>query len=454
MIRVFISFAMSDAALAKALHAALTKRGVSVFQFQETARAGKNVWNQVYDNIESADFFICLLSRDAIKSIPVNKEVDYADWCHTNGGERPDLVPVLLEDIAPTKWPQALRPISIVDLTHVRAETRDAEAAALVVERLGIAAGVDDVATNEPVHAPTPEPKPEPEPEPATLPEAATPTGPVDASDTKLWLTVRGTPDGATEPAQVDWQLHVENKGRDSPLLYLTLDGRELRAPFALAAGEGRSFSKKSRYTAPGAKSRVLRAFAEFEGEMVLLAEREGWVSVAEGAAAQSATAARAHIEARYSSWNWQPLVYGLMVLVLGALASYGAYLGALAMLGDFAAALLKLPLQTQSDFYDAPINTLIWVGENRWFQWSSGGLVAYYAIASAWNMADTQLPMDMGEYVWVTAGTLLLTVLISGVWAAMHVMGIPVETLAALVAGAVGLSTGTIVAYAVIDAF
>ena len=105
MIRIFISFASSNSRLAERLHEELTKRGATVFQFETSAHAGKSAWDQVYDNIQDADYFVCLLSREAIKSRPVRKEIGYADYCNTNNDGRPEMVPIVVETIDPAKWP-------------------------------------------------------------------------------------------------------------------------------------------------------------------------------------------------------------------------------------------------------------------------------------------------------------------------------------------------------------
>lgn len=66
MIRVFISFASPNLELAERLRQDLTKHGATVFQFNKSARAGRGAWEQVYDNIDEADYFLLLLTHDAI----------------------------------------------------------------------------------------------------------------------------------------------------------------------------------------------------------------------------------------------------------------------------------------------------------------------------------------------------------------------------------------------------
>lgn len=141
MSRIFLSFASSSEDLARDVHAALTKRGATVFQFRQTARAGKSVWNQVYDNIKKSDYFVCLLCRDAIKSRPVRKEIDYADYCNTNSDGQPQLVPVLIEDLEPEKWPPPLQVLTPLDLSAQYGSSKMAPCVDRIVTALGLEEG-------------------------------------------------------------------------------------------------------------------------------------------------------------------------------------------------------------------------------------------------------------------------------------------------------------------------
>lgn len=441
MIRVFISFASANEDLARALHAALTRSGATVFQFQQSARAGQDAWKQVYDSIQNADYFICLLSRDALKSSPVKKEIRYADYCNTNNDERPELVPVLLEDLDPAKWPQSLRTLTPLDLSDCRSASQYASGARKVVEALDIEEDAGD---------------------PDVPAETGRGGGEPDApAGQALALRLTGAPETSEAPSNVQWTAEVENLTADDiDALRVTLDGREVADPFPIAAGETRQFVRSSRYKAAGEKTRRLRAYA-LEGQGAhLLAERDARVDVirpkkrtaASGSGAEvepSDAEARAQIDAGVGFIPWEAMGVALMVLVLGAAASWGALLAASFALGMAEDFVRDYPL----DSYPAlPLDILHWIGTHEWFHWISGLLVAGVILSTSWTIAEDEIPIGLGEYLWVAIKSALWAFAVTTIWAAAHVFGYSQNFLVAAVAAAVALSSVTLAFYALLD--
>ena len=128
MVRIFISFASANEKLAEELHQVLTSRGAEVFQFQKSAKAGQGAWEQVYNNIQSADIFVCLISRDSLRSRPVLREVEYADYCYINYNSRPNIVPVMLDDATTDKLPPSLRMLTPLELSKDRSSVHICQA--------------------------------------------------------------------------------------------------------------------------------------------------------------------------------------------------------------------------------------------------------------------------------------------------------------------------------------
>ena len=138
MVRIFISFASANEDFAERLHSALTDAGAEVFQFQRSAKAGQGAWEQVYDNIQAADHFICLISRDSLRSRAVKREIEYADYCFINHEGQPELMPVLLDDIASQKLPPSLRVLTPIDLSSSQSAGQMASNVDLIVKAMGL----------------------------------------------------------------------------------------------------------------------------------------------------------------------------------------------------------------------------------------------------------------------------------------------------------------------------
>ena len=156
MVRIFISFASADEEFAAKLHSALTEAGAEVFQFQRSAKAGQGAWNQVYDKIQAADHFICLISRDSLRSRAVKREIEYADYCFINYDGQPELMPVVLDDIASQKLPPSLRVLTPIDLSESHARGQMKSNVDLVVKAMGLA---EPEVEPKPIRTRSPKPK-------------------------------------------------------------------------------------------------------------------------------------------------------------------------------------------------------------------------------------------------------------------------------------------------------
>lgn len=446
MIRIFISFASSSLHLAEKLHEALTKRAATVFQFEKSARAGKSAWDQVYDNIQDADYFVCLLSREAIKSRPVQKEVGYADYCNTNNDGRPELVPILVDSIEPTKWPKPLRVLTPLDLSDCQDPSQYASGVSRVVETLGI----DDVAGEQ---------------HPTTRDDAEEREGGDGVSESPapevVALRMQGWPETSEAPSTVEWEIEVENVGTgDLEAVRVALDGQEIEEPFFVAAGETRRFTRSSRYKAPGRKTRRLRAHVISSDGARLLGELVARVNVTSPptqAAEESEVAeselsdaeVRARLEAAGSDFSWATVIFPLLVLALGAAATWGSVLLSSYVLGYVQQFVLAYPVEALPTF---PLEILSWISSTGWFHWASGLLAGGFIAIGSFLITADEIPIDAGDYAKVAFKSASMALLVSGIWAIAHIEGYPLDTLAFVVGGAVALSSVTVAIFALID--
>jgi hypothetical protein len=76
--QVFLSYAPSDEAFAKALSSQLSRRGLSVWSPGEEVLPGDNVWLRVGEALKNSKAMIVLLSPDSMRSESVRREIEYA----------------------------------------------------------------------------------------------------------------------------------------------------------------------------------------------------------------------------------------------------------------------------------------------------------------------------------------------------------------------------------------
>lgn len=109
---VFISYASSDRELALRLRDDLETIGAEAWQFDRSAVPGTDAWDSILACISKSDYFVVLLSPQAIQSRAVREEIDHAHYWSLNGPERrPVAIPLILDDsvAVPPKLARAVR---------------------------------------------------------------------------------------------------------------------------------------------------------------------------------------------------------------------------------------------------------------------------------------------------------------------------------------------------------
>lgn len=76
--QIFLSYAQSDEAFAKALAAQLTRRGLSVWSPDLDVLPGDNVWFRIGEALAKSKAMIVLVSPDSMRSEHVRREIEYA----------------------------------------------------------------------------------------------------------------------------------------------------------------------------------------------------------------------------------------------------------------------------------------------------------------------------------------------------------------------------------------
>ena len=76
--QIFLSYAQSDEAFAKALSSHLARRGLSVWSPKDEVLPGDNVWLRIGEALKKSKAMIVLVSPDAMRSEHVRREIEYA----------------------------------------------------------------------------------------------------------------------------------------------------------------------------------------------------------------------------------------------------------------------------------------------------------------------------------------------------------------------------------------
>lgn len=76
--QIFLSYAESDEAFAKALSTQLARRGLSVWTTDQEVLPGDNVWLRIGEALKSSKAMIVLLSPESMRSEHVRREIEYA----------------------------------------------------------------------------------------------------------------------------------------------------------------------------------------------------------------------------------------------------------------------------------------------------------------------------------------------------------------------------------------
>jgi hypothetical protein len=97
--KVFISYVAADRELATKLRTDLESAGADPWQFDYSAIPGTDAWDVILDRIAKSDYFLVLLSLQAMQSQAVREEIDHAHYSRLNGPDRrPALIPLILDD--------------------------------------------------------------------------------------------------------------------------------------------------------------------------------------------------------------------------------------------------------------------------------------------------------------------------------------------------------------------
>jgi len=110
--KVFISYVDADRGLATQLRVDLEAAGADPWQFDHSAIPGTDAWDLILTRISQSDYFLVLLSPQALESQAVREEIDHAHYSRLNGPERrPVQIPLILDDSikVPPKLVRAVR---------------------------------------------------------------------------------------------------------------------------------------------------------------------------------------------------------------------------------------------------------------------------------------------------------------------------------------------------------
>lgn len=76
--QIFLSYAESDGAFAKALASQLARRGLSVWSPDQEVLPGDNVWLRIGEALKRSKAMVVLVSPDSMRSENVRREIQYA----------------------------------------------------------------------------------------------------------------------------------------------------------------------------------------------------------------------------------------------------------------------------------------------------------------------------------------------------------------------------------------
>ena len=76
--QIFLSYARSDEAFAKALSSQLTKRGLSVWSTDDEVLPGDNAWLRAGEALKNSKAMVVLVSPQSMRSEHVRREIEYA----------------------------------------------------------------------------------------------------------------------------------------------------------------------------------------------------------------------------------------------------------------------------------------------------------------------------------------------------------------------------------------
>jgi hypothetical protein len=112
--KVFLSYASQDRALAAAINRALSYQGHDVFFDREDLPPGEEFHNRIREAIEGSDLFVFLISEDAIDAASYTlSELEIAQKVieHPHGR----LLPVLLSPVPFARLPAFLKAVTVLE---------------------------------------------------------------------------------------------------------------------------------------------------------------------------------------------------------------------------------------------------------------------------------------------------------------------------------------------------
>jgi hypothetical protein len=97
--KTFISYATPDIGLAQRLKEDLQRAGCDPWQFDLSAIPGTDAWTAILERIDKSDFFIVIVSQNAMTSRAVLEEIAHAHYCSVNNADgRPRIIPLVIEE--------------------------------------------------------------------------------------------------------------------------------------------------------------------------------------------------------------------------------------------------------------------------------------------------------------------------------------------------------------------
>jgi len=76
--KVFVSYSNKDFEFAKKLSKDLTRNGFQVLKIDNVVLVGDNIREKIIDSVQSADFFVIIISKDALESQWISHELELA----------------------------------------------------------------------------------------------------------------------------------------------------------------------------------------------------------------------------------------------------------------------------------------------------------------------------------------------------------------------------------------
>jgi hypothetical protein len=140
-IRVFVSHSSHDKPFVEHLLKKLQAPEMAFFYDKYSIRSGEVIPDKIEQALEESDFFVCILSPDAVQSQWVNAERSAAMMKALSADSRPVILPILLRNCT---IPALLKPYRYIDF-------READQFDIAVAELRDRLGLDQVGDDDPV---------------------------------------------------------------------------------------------------------------------------------------------------------------------------------------------------------------------------------------------------------------------------------------------------------------